>query len=451
MNKNYFLKGGILVNEGKKREANLLLKEGLFLDILNDNESPSAFYLKENNFEEINASGNIIIPGVIDDQVHFREPGLTHKGDIYTESRAAVAGGVTSFMEMPNTVPNTVTNELLEEKYVLAKEKSACNYSFFLGATNDNMDEIRKFDADNNPGIKLFMGASTGNMLVDNSGSLENIFKLPFLIAIHSEDESIIRQNIQHFKELYGEEVPIEMHPQIRSREACYSSTKKAVQLARKLNTRLHVLHLSTEDELEFFTNEIPLDQKKITNEVCVHHLWFNDADYAEKGSFIKWNPAIKTEKDRKALFDAVKSGLIDIVATDHAPHTLDEKKNTYFKAPSGGPLIQHSLLAMLDFVQKNELTIDQLVDVMCHKPAQCFKVRRRGFIRKNYFADLVMLDMNGGTLVTPESLLYKCKWSPFEGHRFNAKIVRTFVNGNSVYTHGNIDESIKGQRLAFN
>jgi dihydroorotase len=424
--------------------------DGLISDITTENVLSETF-IRENNIECIDATGLTLIPGVIDDQVHFREPGLTHKGNIESESRAAVAGGVTSFMEMPNTNPNTVTNDLLEEKYLIAAGASKANYSFYLGATNDNIDEIRKFYPDKNAGIKVFLGASTGNMLVDNPESLQKIFATPFLIAIHSEDESIIQRNAQQYREKYGEEVPVECHPLIRSQESCYVSTLKAYNLAVKNNTRLHILHLSTAKELELLRSTLPLEKKRITSEVCVHHLWFNDTDYSKKGTFIKWNPAIKTETDRSALFQAVLDGTIDIIATDHAPHTRDEKLQTYFKAPSGGPLVQHSLAAMLEFVHDGKITIEKVVEMMCHKPAVCFNVVKRGFIRKNYFADLVLLDLAGKNLVDEASLLYKCKWSPFEGVTFHSKVAYTFVNGLIAYNGSKINEDVRGMRLQFN
>jgi dihydroorotase len=449
MNSNYFIQNATIVNEGRSYKGSVLIIDGLIHDIISDANLSEAF-LKENNIECIDASGMVLIPGVIDDQVHFREPGLTYKGSIESESRAAVAGGVTSFMDMPNTNPNTVTNELLEEKYLIAANSSRANYSFYLGATNDNFEEIRKFDPDKNAGIKVFLGASTGNMLVDNPDSLQKIFATPYLIAIHSEDESIIQRNAKLFREKYGEDVPMDCHPLIRSEESCYVSTLKAYNLAVKNNTRLHILHLSTAKELQLLRSELPLEKKRITSEVCVHHLWFNDSDYLNKGTYIKWNPAIKTENDRSALFQAILDGTIDIVATDHAPHTIEEKQQTYFKSPSGGPLVQHSLPAMLEFVHEGKMTITKVVEMMCHKPAICFNVVKRGFIRKDYFADMVLLDLEGKTLVNEASLLYKCKWSPFEGYTFNSKVMYTFVNGKIAYNVGKISEDIRGMRLEF-
>ncbi len=392
-----------------------------------------------------------MIPGVIDDQVHFREPGLTHKGDIYTESKAAIAGGVTSWMEMPNTVPNTLTQELLEEKYQIAARTSLANYSFYMGASNDNVAEILKTNARNVCGVKIFMGASTGNMLVDNIDTLNAIFsKSKMLIATHCEDETTIQTNVNLFRERYGENVPIEAHPLIRSDEACFKSSKLAVGLAKIYGTRLHVLHLSTAKEMALFDNKLPLSRKKITAEVCVHHFWFNSSDYPEKGTMIKWNPAIKTRDDQQALWNALLDNTLDVVATDHAPHTKEEKKNKYFKAPSGGPLVQHSLLAMIDFWRMGKISLEKVVEKMCHAPAVCFQVEKRGFIREGYHADLVIIDPELNTIVDQSTILYKCGWSPFEGHIFGSRVTHTFVNGNLVYQNGVFDETAKGQRLAF-
>jgi dihydroorotase len=449
MKTNYFIQNATIINEGLRYNASVLVIDGIIHDILSD-ESLSETFMQYHNIQCIDATGLMLIPGVIDDQVHFREPGLTHKGTIESESRAAVAGGVTSFMEMPNTNPNTVTNQLLEEKYLLAANSSRANYSFYLGATNENIDEIRKFNPDKNAGIKVFLGASTGNMLVDDPESLQKIFATPWLIAIHSEDESIIQRNAQQYRDQYGENVPVENHPLIRSEESCYVSTLKAYNLAVKNNTRLHILHLSTARELELLNSELPLEKKRITAEVCVHHLWFNDSDYLKKGTFIKWNPSIKTENDRIALFRAVLDGTIDIIATDHAPHTREEKQQTYFRAPSGGPLVQHSLQAMLEFVHDGEITLEKVVETMCHKPAICFNVVNRGFIRKNYFADLVLLDLSSKNLVDTASLLYKCKWSPFEGYTFRSKVVKTFVNGEIAWEKDKVSDDVRGMRLEF-
>jgi len=392
----------------------------------------------------------LLIPGVIDDQVHFREPGLTHKGDIYTESKSGIAGGVTSFMEMPNTVPQTVTVELLEEKYKRASDVSLANYSFYIGATNNNLDEVLKTNPSQVCGIKCFMGSSTGNMLVEGTG-LEDLFKnAHMLIATHNEEESIIKANIEIFRNKFGEDVPVKYHSEIRSAEACYESSRKAVELASKYGTRLHILHLSTEKEMDLFTSE-DVTAKKITNEVCVHHLWFDESDYEKYGSKIKWNPSIKKASDRAALREAVNSGKIDIVATDHAPHTLEEKNNTYFKSPSGGPHLQHSLQAMLELASRGIFSYEKVIEKMCHLPAVLFSIPDRGFIRKGYKADLVLVDPDSNFKVTANNILYKCGWSPFEGQVFQHSVNKTWVNGNLVYDNGIFNEDVKGQRLRFN
>jgi len=399
----------------------------------------------------IDAEGLHLIPGVIDDQVHFREPGLTHKANIYTESKAAIAGGITSFMEMPNTNPQALTQELLEDKYKIAAENSIANYSFFMGASNDNLEEVLKTDPKKVAAIKIFMGSSTGNMLVDNKSVLEEIFsKSSMLIAVHCEDEETIQENTIAAKKEFGEEVPISEHPNIRSAEACYKSSSMAVELAKKHNTRLHVFHLSTEKEIALFDNSIPLKDKKITAEVCIHHLWFDESKYAEKGTLIKWNPAVKKESDKNALFQALLDDKLDVIATDHAPHTLEEKSNTYFNAPSGGPLVQHALPAMLAFVNQGKISIEKVVEKMCHNPAICFQVKNRGFIREGYFADLVLVDLDNPWEVAKDNILYKCGWSPFEGETFNAQITHTFVNGHIAYEYGRFDEASRGMRLTF-
>ena len=392
-----------------------------------------------------------MIPGVIDDQVHFREPGLTHKGNIYSESRAAVAGGVTSFMEMPNTMPLTTTVDILEEKYKLGAEKSFANYSFYMGATNNNLDELRKVDPSKVCGVKVFMGSSTGNMLVDNTETLSGIFReIPMLIATHCEDEATIQQNKAHYKNLYGDDLSVKYHPLIRDVEACYRSSSFAVELATKYDARLHVLHISTEKEMSLFDNKKALKDKKITNEVCVHHLWFSDADYEKYGNRIKWNPAIKAESDRRALIETVISGKIDVVATDHAPHLLREKEGSCFKAASGGPLVQHSLVAMLQMANKGVFTLEKVVEKMCHAPAELYRVQKRGYIRPGYFADLVLIDPEKSWTVTTDNILYFCGWSPFEGTTFDNSVEITWVNGNRVYENGEINESVRGQRLLF-
>lgn len=399
----------------------------------------------------IDAQGKLLIPGVIDDQVHFREPGLTHKGDIQSESRAAVAGGVTSYMEMPNVNPATTTIELLEQKYERAAEVSPANYSFYLGATNKNTAEIARLNPQTVCGVKLFMGSSTGNMLVDERETLTNIFKYsPVLIATHCEEESIVRANMQVAIEQYGDNVPIEMHPVIRSAEACYTSSAKAVELAHKHGARLHVLHLSTARELELFDTK-PLAEKRITNEVCVHHLWFTQDDYPKRGNYIKWNPAIKTEADRAALRAAVNSGRIDIVATDHAPHTKEEKSKPYMQAPSGAPFVQHSLTVMLQMVRQGVFSLEKVVDVMCHRPAELFQVAERGYLREGYYADIVLVDMESPWVVSPSNILYKCSWSPMEGEQLDTKVTHTFVNGQLAYTNGELNDSVRGKRLTFN
>lgn len=398
----------------------------------------------------IDAGGRFLLPGVIDDQVHFREPGLTHKGDIASESRAAVAGGITSFIEQPNTKPAAVSLEELEKKYDRAAETSVANYAFNLGATNDNLAEIKKADPKKIPGLKVFMGSSTGNMLVDDRKALEGIFgESPLPVITHCEDEQIITFNLEQYKDRYGDDIPIEFHPEIRSREACIRSTETAIKLAEKYGTRLHVFHISTAEESQMFS-DAPLKKKKITAEACVHHLWFSAEDYQEKGTLIKWNPAVKEVTDREAIFKAVLDGRIDVVATDHAPHTLEEKKNVYTKAPSGGPLVQHALPAMMEFVRDEEMKIEQLVEKMCHNPARIFNIKDRGFIREGYHADLVLLDPSRPWAVNKDNILYKCKWSPFEGVTFRSRVTHTIVNGNLVYDNGKILDQHKGMRLEF-
>ena len=437
------IKNAKLVNEGQVYQADVLIENQLIKEISSE-ITIKADYI-------IDAKGLHLLPGVIDDQVHFREPGLTHKANIYTESKAAVAGGITSFMEMPNTNPQALTQELLEDKYVIASQNSMANYSFFMGASNDNLEEVLKTDPKKVGAIKIFMGSSTGNMLVDNRTVLEEIFaKSPMLIAVHCEDEQTIQENTIQAKKEFGEDVPISEHPNIRSAEACYKSSSMAVELAKKYNTRLHVFHLSTEKEISLFDNTLPLAQKLITAEVCIHHLWFDESKYAEKGTLIKWNPAVKKTSDKDALFQALLDNKLDVIATDHAPHTLEEKSNTYFNAPSGGPLVQHALPAMLAFVKQKKISIEKVVEKMCHNPAVCFKVENRGFIREGYFADLVMVNLDNPWEVNKDNILYKCGWSPFEGETFNAQITHTFVNGHIAYEYGNFDETQRGMRLTF-
>lgn len=438
------LKSALIINEGEQFESNVLIKNGRIEKI-----APS---ISANNEEVIDASGKYLFPGVIDDQVHFREPGLTHKANIFTESRAAVAGGVTSFMEMPNTVPNALNQELLADKYAIAAQNSLANYSFFMGASNDNIEEVLKTNPANICGIKIFMGSSTGNMLVDKEKTLEGLFsKVDMLIATHCEDEATIQRNTKAARMQFGENVPIEQHPIIRSAEACYLSSSMAVGLAKKHGTQLHILHISTAKELALFDNSIPLAEKKITAEACIHHMWFNDADYANKGTFIKWNPAVKTAQDQKAIFEAVLAGKIDVIATDHAPHTLEEKQNSYFKAPSGGPLIQHSLVAMLDFYHQGKITLPQIVEKMSHNPAILFKIKERGYVREGYHADLVLVDLDNPWVVSKENILAKCGWSPFEGHNFKSKVTHTFINGKLAYANGSLNEVGSGSRMLFN
>lgn len=442
--KSILITGANIVNEGKITRSDILIKEGI---IFNVGKNLSEFEADMT----IDAKGKHIFPGVIDDQVHFREPGLTHKADIYTESKAAVAGGVTSYMEMPNTDPQAVTIELLEEKYSLAAEKSLANYSFFFGATNDNIEEILKVDPENVCGIKVFQGSSTGNMLVDNQESLEKIFReCKLLIATHSENDDIIKENLAKYKEEYGDDIPMKFHPKIRSEEACFDASKKVVDMARKYGTKLHVLHISTAKEVMLFDNRQPLEEKRITAEACIHHLWFSEEDYEEKGTLIKWNPAVKTAQDREGIMEGVLNGNIDVIATDHAPHTLKEKDNPYTSAPSGGPLIQHSLVAMLDLYHQGKIRLDQIAEKMCHNPSILFEIEKRGYIRPGYHADLVIVDLDDPWTVSKENILAKCGWSPFEGHEFKSKVTHTIVSGHLVYDNGTFNEEKKGERLKF-
>lgn len=442
----YLVKNASIINDGKCFRGNLLTRDSIIHKISVD------WIIPPSDCTVIDAEGLLLIPGVIDDQVHFREPGLTHKAEIFTESRAAAAGGVTSYMEMPNTIPQTVSIEELNRKFDLGAERSLVNYSFYLGATNDNLAEIRKVNPSEVCGIKVFMGSSTGNMLVDNLKSLQGIFaESPVLIATHCEDESTVKQNAAFYREKFGERIPFRYHPLIRSAEACYLSSSLAVELAGKYDSRLHILHLSTERELELFRNDIPAREKKITSEVCVHHLWFNEDDYDQKGSLIKWNPAVKTEKDRSALFDAVISGKLDIIATDHAPHTSEEKSKDYFAAPSGGPLVQHSLVAMFEFASKGLITPELIVEKMCHTPADIFGIVNRGYLKEGFYADMVLLDPEKSWTVNRENILYKCGWSPFEGMVFSHAVKTTFVNGRPVYSDGQILEAGTAMKLQFN
>jgi dihydroorotase len=439
------IKNAKIVNEGSIFEGDVLIENDLIVEVAD------SISLKTSNCIVIDAEGSYLIPGAIDDQVHFREPGLTHKGDIESESRAAVAGGITSFIEQPNTVPNAVTQEILEDKYQIAAEKSFANYSFMMGATNDNLEEVLKTNPKNVAGIKIFLGSSTGNMLVDNEATLEKIFSsTPMLIAVHCEDETTIQNNLAEFKEKYGEDVPVTAHNLIRSAEACYLSSSKAVALAKKTGARLHIFHLSTAKEMELFTNKIPLEDKKITAEVCVHHLWFTDEDYKTKGNFIKWNPAVKTAEDRAELWKALNDGRVDVIATDHAPHTKEEKQQSYLKAPSGGPLVQHAVVAMFEAHHQGKITVEKIVEKMCHNPAKIFKIEKRGFIREGYYADLVIVNPSLPWRVNSDNILYKCGWSPFENTTFKSRITHTFVNGEMVYNNFKVKDIRAGKRLLF-
>ena len=438
------IKNATVINEGSKQTGSVLIENSLIKQVITGNDLPAAD-------DVIDATGLLLLPGVIDDQVHFREPGLTHKADIESESRAAVAGGITSYMEMPNTKPQATTQEILEEKYKLAAKVSAANYSFYMGATNDNIDELLKTDPERVCGIKVFMGSSTGNMLVDAESVLDRIFaESKVLIATHCEDEATIQENTTIYKNKFGEDMPFKYHPVIRSAEACYKSSKKAAGLARKHNARLHILHLSSAEELELLDKDMPLSEKKVTGEVCVHHLWFTDADYDKYGSRIKWNPAVKSERDRKQLRKGLINGTLDVVATDHAPHTIEEKNNKYFSAPSGGPLVQHALVSMLEMVKQGIFTYELAIEKMCHNPAILFQIEKRGFIRQGYKADLVLVNPNDNWEVKPENILYKCGWSPFEGTTFSHKVVTTVINGRIAYTDGKVNTDVKGERLTF-
>ena len=433
-----------IVNEGKIFQRDVLIEDKVMQRIEPDLSGVTADKV-------IDADGKYLLPGVIDDQVHFREPGLTHKATIYTEAKAAVAGGITTYMEMPNTVPNALTQELLADKYDIAARDSLANYSFYMGASNDNLEEVLKTDPHTVCGVKVFMGSSTGNMLVDNQKTLEGIFSnVPMLIATHCEDEATIRSNSKKFRDQYGEQVPISTHPLIRSEEACYLSSSMATDLARKHGTRLHVLHISTAKELSLFENSTPLADKKITCEACIHHLWFDNRDYEQKGALIKWNPAVKTREDKEAIFQAVLNDTVDVIATDHAPHTLEEKQNDYFKAPSGGPLVQHSLVAMLEFYHQGLISLEKIVEKMSHSPAVLFRVSKRGFVREGCHADLVLVDLNNPWQVNKGNILAKCGWSPFEGQTFRSKVTHTIVSGHLAYEQGKFDESSRGMRLLF-
>lgn len=442
--KNTLIVNANIVNEGKVFEGDVLLK-GRFIDKVGKHlSSLAADHI-------IDAGGKYLLPGAIDDQVHFREPGLTHKATIHSEARAAVAGGVTSYMEMPNTVPPAFTLQLLEDKYMRASRDSLANYSFYMGASNDNLEEVLKVDTSQVCGLKIFMGSSTGNLLVDNEKTLEGFFsKFPSVIATHCEDEATILKNSAEYKARYGEDVPVKFHPLIRSADACYKSSSFAVDLARKHGTRLHILHISTAKETALFDSSVPLESKRITAEACIHHLRFNDEDYQRLGMLIKWNPAIKTAHDQGEIFRALLADQIDVVATDHAPHTLAEKDNTYFKAPSGGPLVQHSLVAMLEFYHERKISLEKIVEKMSHNPAIIFQISKRGFIREGYYADIVLVDLDHRWKVETENILYKCGWSPFQGKTFRSAVTHTFVSGHLAFAEGQFDETMKGQRLSF-
>ena len=438
------IKNATVVNEGSQKLKDVFIVGEYIQQIGTD--------LNIEADQIIDATGKHLLPGLIDDQVHFREPGLTHKATIGSESRAAVAGGITSFIEMPNTNPQATNIIELEKKFDRASETSLANYSFMFGGTNDNIEEIRKLDKSKVAGLKLFLGSSTGNMLVDDQAVLREIFSnTNLLISVHCEDEATVRANFAAYKERYGEDIPIEAHPEIRSHEACYLSSSRAIALAKETGARLHVFHLSTAQETDLFRNDIPLNEKKITAEVCVHHLWFSSEDYKTKGTLIKWNPAVKNQVDQDALWKALNDDRIDVLATDHAPHTKEEKNNKYASAPSGGPLVQHALLALLTAVGKGKISIEKLVQKACHNPAILFEIEKRGYVKEGFYADLVLVDLNKKTLVTEESLLYQCKWSPFEGETFEAKIDTTWVNGSCVYDKGIVIEKKAGKRLTFN
>lgn len=442
----YLIKNAKIVSEGKIFEGDVLIENEIIAEIA------SSISPKNSDCKIIEAFGSYLIPGMIDDQVHFREPGLTHKGDIKSESKAAIAGGITSFIEQPNTIPNAITQELLEEKYQIAAQSSYANYSFMMGVTNDNLDEVLKTNPKNVAGLKIFLGSSTGNMLVDNQEVLEKIFSsTKMLIAVHCEDEQTIKNNLEKYKNKFGEDIPVDVHHLIRSGEACYISSSQAVALAKKTGARVHIFHISTEKETHLFTNKIPLDEKQITAEVCVHHLWFTNEDYKTKGSLIKWNPAVKTQADKEGLWKALIDGRIDVIATDHAPHTLLEKSNKYGACPSGGPLVQHALVALFEGYHQGKISIEKIVEKTAHNPAKIFKIENRGFIKEGFFADLVLVNPALPWRVTTENILYKCGWSPFEGTTFKSKITHTFVNGNLVFENNKIKELKSGMRLEFN
>jgi dihydroorotase len=444
MAKKILIKNATIINEEKKFISDLLIVDTIIFEI-----KPNIKI--QDDFEIIDATGKLLIPGLIDDQVHFREPGLTHKATIKSESKAAVAGGITSFIEMPNTIPQTTTVKELKRKFKIAEASSHANYSFMFGATNNNLEEIKKIDKNEVAALKIFLGSSTGNMLVDDQDILRDIFlNTDLIIVVHSEDEQIINENLEKYKSKYGSNIPFEFHSKIRSEEACLKSTKKIINLAMETNARLHVFHLSTKSESLLFDNSMPLKDKKITSEVCVHHLWFSDNDYKNKQSLIKWNPSIKTSEDRTGIWDALLNDKIDVIATDHAPHTIEEKSKSYLECPSGGPLVQHALVSMIEHHFNNKISLEKIITKMCHNPAILFQIKNRGFIRKGYFADLVLVDLNKPWTVNKQNILYKCNWSPFEGQKFNSQVTHTFVNGNLAYNNGDFSNELYGEKILF-
>ena len=444
MAKKILIKNATIINEEKKFISDLLIVDTKIFEIKPNIEI-------QDDFEIIDATGKVLIPGLIDDQVHFREPGLTHKATIESESKAAIAGGITSFIEMPNTIPQTTTVKELKRKFKIAESSSYANYSFMFGATNSNLEEIKKINKNEVAALKIFLGSSTGNMLVDDQDILRDIFlNTDLIIVVHSEDEQIINENLEKYKSKYGSNIPFELHSKIRSEEACLKSTKKIIKLAKKTNARLHVFHLSTKSESLLFDNSMPLKDKKITSEVCVHHLWFSDNDYKNKQSLIKWNPSIKTSEDRNGIWDALLNDKIDVIATDHAPHTIKEKSKSYLECPSGGPLVQHALVSMIEHHFNNKISLEKIITKMCHNPAILFQIKNRGFIRKGYFADLVLIDLNKPWIVEKQNILYKCNWSPFEGQKFNSQVTHTFVNGNLAYNKGDFCPELHGEKILF-
>ena len=444
MAKKILIKNATIINEEKKFISDLLIVDTKIFEIKPNIEI-------QDDFEIIDATGKVLIPGLIDDQVHFREPGLTHKATIESESKAAIAGGITSFIEMPNTIPQTTTVKELKRKFKIAESSSYANYSFMFGATNSNLEEIKKINKNEVAALKIFLGSSTGNMLVDDQDILRDIFlNTDLIIVVHSEDEQIINQNLEKYKSKYGSNIPFELHSKIRSEEACLKSTKKIIKLAKETKARLHVFHLSTKSESLLFDNSMPLKDKKITSEVCVHHLWFSDNDYKNKQSLIKWNPSIKTSEDRNGIWDALLNDKIDVIATDHAPHTIKEKSKSYLECPSGGPLVQHALVSMIEHHFNNKISLEKIVTKMCHNPAILFQIKNRGFIRKGYFADLVLVDLNKPWIVNKQNILYKCNWSPFEGQKFNSQVTHTFVNGNLAYNKGDFSNELHGEKILF-